>query len=71
MSPSQLAEALSYLTSDERRKICEEADRIRFHRHLEEAAREVKTWPLWKQKILEQSGQPTVPQPRKPIPLDD
>jgi hypothetical protein len=31
----------------------------------------VDSWPEWKRNILVQSGQPTVRNPRDPIPMDD
>lgn len=42
-------------------------ERTDFHRHIEHCSAVVKTWPLWKQNILAQSGSPTVPTPRTPI----
>jgi len=38
-----------------------------FRKQLDIAASQVKTWPLWKQNILQDSLSPTVPVPRTPV----
>lgn len=38
-----------------------------FRQRLDEAAEQVRKWPLWKQNILQDSLSPTVPVPRTPV----
>lgn len=64
---NRLAKGLSYLTEKDCDWLLKEADKLRFRRHLRAAAEEVKSWPLWKQRILEDSGKPFVDIPRKPV----
>lgn len=36
-------------------------------KHMDETAKIVATWPEWKQRILEDSGKPTLDKPREPV----
>ena len=44
----------------------DDADRKKFHDHLEWAAKQVASWPAWKRNILKDSSKPQWDTPRKP-----
>lgn len=42
---------------------------VEFLQQVENAVKLVESWPDWKQGILLESSSPTVPVPRKPVPI--